>query len=151
MLWRLILFSRGPEYWAVNICFIPRYHLVSFFAMVVKTNTRLKSLHSWYNFYYYIAYTHSQPAWSELAIAIVITWEQGQKFGENPFLQRFLSTKLQESKWILVNISVCHTKSYGENPWILAKFHWENPKGFSYLVANFWPCENLLATASNRC
>ena len=58
---------------------------------------------------------------------------------ENSFLQRFSSTKFWESNWILINISVYHTKLYGENPWILAKFHWENPNGFSHFVTNFWP------------
>ena len=41
--------------------------------------------------------------------------------------KRFLSTKLQESKWILVNISVYCTKLYSENIWILEK----NPLGES--------------------
>ena len=40
-----------------------------------------------------------------------IQWKSG-----NPFSQRFSSTKLQESKQILINISVYHTKLYGENP-----------------------------------
>ena len=56
---------------------------------------------------------------------------------ENPFSQRFLSTKLRESKWILINISVYHIKLYGKNPLIFAKFHWENPNGFLHLVTNF--------------
>ena len=73
--------------------------------------------------------------------ACIFFFFQGQKFGENPFSPRFLSTELQESKWILLNISVYHTMLYGKNPWILAKFYQENSNyGFSYLVANFWPC-----------
>ena len=56
----------------------------------------------------------------------------------------FFSTKLEESKWILTNISVYHTKFYGENPWILAKFHWENPNGFSHLTLNFWPWRGII-------
>ena len=42
--------------------------------------------------------------------------KQGQKVSENPFSQRFSSTKLRESKWILAIISVYHTKLYDENP-----------------------------------
>ena len=48
------------------------------------------------------------------------TCNQGQKFGENPFSQRFSSTKLRESKWILVDILVYHTKLYCQNLWIIA-------------------------------
>ena len=47
----------------------------------------------------------------------------------NPFSQRFSSTKFRESKWILLNISVYHTKLYGANPWILAKFTGRIKKG----------------------
>ena len=54
----------------------------------------------------------------------------------SPFSQRFSSTKLLESKWILVNVSFYHTKLYCENPWIVAKFHWEIPNGFLHSVAN---------------
>ena len=38
---------------------------------------------------------------------------------------------------------------YGKNPWILAKFHWENPNGFSHLVANFWPCSFCILLCAN--
>ena len=65
---------------------------------------------------------------------------QGKKFGENLFSERSLSTKLRESKGILVNYSVYHAKLYGENSQIVVKFHWENPNEFSHLVENFWPC-----------
>ena len=81
---------------------------------------------------------------------------EGQKFGgnpfseslresENPFSQRFSSTKLRESKWILVNIQVYHSNSYGKNPWILAKFHWKNPNGFSLWVTNPDPVQTVVA------
>ena len=71
---------------------------------------------------------------------ILLHCSSGPKFGKNPFSQRFSSTKVLESKWSHVNIPVYHTKLYGENPWILSTFHWENPNEFSHLVANFWHC-----------
>ena len=62
-----------------------------------------------------------------------------QRESGNPFSQRFLSTKLQESKGILINILFYHIKIYGKNPRTLVKFYWENPLRFLHLVANFWP------------
>ena len=56
-----------------------------------------------------------------------------QKFGKNPrihFIQRFSWTKLRETKWIWVNLSVFHTRLYAKNPWILEKIPLENPYGF---------------------
>ena len=50
-------------------------------------------------------------------------------------IQDSILRKILVNKFANVNVSVYHTKSYGENPWILAKFHWEN------LVTNFWPCK----------
>ena len=58
---------------------------------------------------------------------------QGQKFGKIWRIHSpgdFSLIKLQKCKWIFVDILVYYTKLYGENPWILANLHWENPNGF---------------------
>ena len=66
------------------------------------------------------------PGWLvhlKLAVEII----QGRKINENPRIHSRKDahqchlTKLLESKWILLNISVYHTKLYGGNPWILGK------------------------------
>ena len=70
-----------------------------------------------------------------------VTGSEIQRESGNLFSQRFWSTTLQESIWILINISVYPTKLWresmdsgkiplGESKWI---------HGFSHLVANFWP------------
>ena len=62
-------------------------------------------------------------------------------------MQRFSLTKLRESNWICANISVHHTKFYGENSLILAKFHWENPK----MDFHTWSQTSDPATKSGSC
>ena len=53
----------------------------------------------------------------------LITGSEIRRESKNPFSQSRDSPqqncKIQESKWILINISVYHTMLYGENLWIL--------------------------------
>ena len=63
----------------------------------------------------------------------------GKKFGENSRIYSRKDSRQQNDKREIVNISVYHAKLYGENPWILAEFYWENPNGFLHLVSNFCP------------
>ena len=59
---------------------------------------------------------------------------------KNPFSQRFSSTKLGESKWILVNILVFHTKLYCEIHGFLQNSTVRiQMDSHTCMVGNIWP------------
>ena len=75
------------------------------------------------------------------AQGFVLYPSQGQKFSKNLNIHsrnlRFLSTKLKESKWILLNIYIYHIKLYGENfqEWVNSK---PDNSVITCLIMDYW-------------
>ena len=76
-------------------------------------------------------------AFGQCLISII---EQGQKFKENPFTQRFLQNHQRDSKKILVEIKKSLQYVNMRNPQILTQTFLKNLNEFWHPITNFYPC-----------